>query len=113
MNAVLSCAKLLLDSVRRPDDIKLLKIIQSSGDMLITLVNDILDFSKNESDMSVVEELPYNLRRKTNLIIDLLDPKALEFGINLTLSVEQDVPSWILGSATRIRQVLTNIIGTL
>jgi len=111
MNAVLSCANLLLDSVRRPDDIKLLETIQSSGDMLITLVNDILDFSKNESDMLVVEKVPYNLRHNTNLIIDLLEPKALELGVNLTLTVEQDVPSWVFGDATRIRQVLTNIIG--
>jgi len=111
MNAVLSCANLLLDSVRRADDIKLLKTIQSSGDMLITLVNDILDFSKNESDMLVVEKLPYNLRHNTNLILDLLEPKALELGVNLTLSVEQGVPNWIIGDATRIRQVLTNIIG--
>ena len=61
--------------------------------------------------MLVVEKLPFNLQHNTSLIIDLLEPKALRARVSLILSVEKNVPAWTVGDATRIRQVLTHIIG--
>lgn len=111
MNAVLSCANLLLDNVRKPENVALLKTIQNSGDILLTLINDILDFSKIESGKIGLEKTPFNLVENTEETVELFKPKAVEKGVTLSCCVSEEVPLWIEGDATRFKQVLSNLIG--
>jgi signal transduction histidine kinase/DNA-binding NarL/FixJ family response regulator len=111
MNAILSCANLLLDSVKNPENLKLLQTIVKSGDSLLVLINDILDFSKIESGKLLLEDEPFSLRKTTEEIIDLLNSSASGKGVNLSLDIDESVPDWISGDAVRYKQVLVNLTG--
>ncbi|RKX45381.1 MAG: hypothetical protein DRP64_04810, partial [Verrucomicrobia bacterium] len=86
-----------------------LRIIQTSGDALLTLLNDILDFSKIEAGKLDFELRAFDLRETCEHITELLAPAALEKGVDLILRFAPHTSPWVVGDAGRIRQILTNL----
>ena len=111
MNGIIGTASLLADSPLSDEQQEYLRIIQTSGDSLLTLLNDILDFSKIEAGKLDLDSRPMDLREICEQIIELLSPTALEKGIDLILRYSPDTPPCIIGDAGRVRQVLMNLIG--
>ncbi len=111
MNAVIGMAELLLDTELTPQQYDFVDTIRTSGDTLLTIINDILDFSKIEAGKLDLEQRPLNLRVCIEGVLDLLAPKAVEKGLELAYLIEPDVPQQILGDVTRLRQILTNLVG--
>ncbi|WP_372797644.1 ATP-binding protein, partial [Pontiella sp.] len=109
MNGIIGTASLLYDSRLNPEQREYLRIIQTSGDALLTLLNDILDFSKIEAGKLDLEPRPFDLREICEHITELLTPTALEKGIELILRFAPNTPSFIVGDSGRIRQVLMNL----
>lgn len=110
LNGILSSANLLLDSVKKAEDAKLLEIIHSCGDSLLATINDVLDFSKMEAGKMQLEEHPFNLRSNVQEVLDLLEAKAQDVGASIMCDIESDVPSWVRGDVTRFRQILLNLV---
>jgi CheY-like chemotaxis protein len=52
-----------------------------------------------------------NLRSCVESVLDLLAPKAREKGLELVYLIDPGVPTQILGDATRLRQILVNLVG--
>ena len=50
MNAVLGLTELMLDTELAPEQRRSLRLVQSAGETLLTLLNDILDLSKIEAE---------------------------------------------------------------
>lgn len=111
MNGVLSCANLLLDNIKKAENIKLLKTVQKCGDSLLTIINDILDFSKIESGKMELENQPLDIYGNVQDVVDLLSSKASMSGSLLNCEIDDSVPRWIRGDVTRLRQVLINLTG--
>ncbi len=109
MNGIIGTASLLHDTALTKEQKEFLRIIQTSGDALLTLLNDILDFSKIEAGKLDLELQPFDLRETCEHITELLTPTALEKGISLILRYSPNTPSFVVGDAGRIRQVLTNL----
>ena len=110
MNAVLSCTNLMLDTAENAENIRLLKTVQNSGETLLTLINDILDFSKIESGKLALELEPFPLRECVEETIDLMNSGSSERGCLLSCNLSPDVPAWVRGDVTRLRQVVTNLV---
>jgi PAS domain S-box-containing protein len=110
MNGVIGMTGLLLDTPLTTLQREYVEIVRSSGESLLTIINDILDFSKIESGHLELEEQPFNLLACVEGSIDLLVPKAVEKGIELTYLIESDVPQMLMGDVTRLRQILVNLI---
>jgi PAS domain S-box-containing protein len=109
MNGIIGTASLLHDTVLTKEQMEFLRIIQLSGDALLTLLNDILDFSKIEAGKLDLEPQPFDLRETCEHIIELLSATALEKGISLILRYSPNTPSFVVGDSGRIRQILTNL----
>ncbi|MDP3152001.1 MAG: ATP-binding protein [Archangium sp.] len=87
-----------------------LRIIQQSADTLLAVISDVLDFSKIESNQLELEAVPLSLERELRVVVELLQSNAAERGTELELTLEPDVPSWIQGDPTRLRQVVMNLV---
>lgn len=111
MNGVLSCANLLSESIKDSEDKKLVDTIRECGDSLMVIINDILDFSKIESGKLEIENHPFLLREALQSVLDLLNGKAKEKNVQISSHVTGETPVCLLGDVTRVRQILTNLIG--
>ena len=109
MNGIIGTASLFNETSLNDEQREYLRIIQTSGDALLTLLNDILDFSKIEAGKLTLEPQPFDLRETCEHITELLAPTAHEKEINLILRFSPDTPPWVVGDAGRIRQVLMNL----
>lgn len=110
LNGILGCANILLDRAKEEEDKKLAQTITGCGDTLLTIINDILDFSKLESGKMEVENEAFNLTENVEQIIQLFNSQAVKKSISLNLKSDKNVPQWIYGDVTRIRQILSNLI---
>ncbi|HXG46743.1 MAG TPA: ATP-binding protein [Methylomirabilota bacterium] len=111
MNGVVGFANLLLETPLLPEQREFVQIIQSSGEALLTLINDILDFSKIEAERVELEHLPFDLRACVHDVVTLLAAKAHAKGLAIETSVAPVIPQCVVGDPTRLRQILTNLIG--
>ncbi|NEU10940.1 PAS domain S-box protein [Methylobacterium sp. BTF04] len=87
----------------------LVALAQESGRSLLTIVNDILDFSKIEAGQLVIEAMPFGLRALMEGCRVLSAETIGAGGVALSVAVEPDVPDWLIGDPTRLRQVILNL----
>jgi CheY-like chemotaxis protein/HPt (histidine-containing phosphotransfer) domain-containing protein len=71
----------------------------------------LLDIAKLEAGRIELEAIDFNLEELIGNTLDLLAPKAAEKNIDLGASVDPLTPRWLRGDPTRLRQVLTNLVG--
>ena len=88
-----------------------LTTISNSGTHLLELINDVLDLSKVESGAMEVETIPCKAAFISNEVAHVLKVKAQEKGIDLKVEVESDLPSHIISDPSRLRQIVTNLVG--
>ena len=111
MNGVLGMAELLAGSAIDDRQREFVNVITRSATSLLTVINDILDFSKIEADALHLDPHPLNLRDLVEEVTTLLSPNAADKGLELVVDYPSALPSSFVGDATRIRQVLTNLVG--
>ena len=110
LNGILGCANILLDTVKDKEHIKLTETITQCGHSLLKLVNDILDFAKIESGKIELENEAFNLHQFLAEIVHLFSHEAKRKSLSLTVEYGKNVPDWIFGDFTRLRQILSNLI---
>ncbi|MCE9608333.1 MAG: response regulator [Planctomycetia bacterium] len=88
-----------------------IETIQRNGNHLLALLNDILDLSRIESGKLSVERLPYAPAAILREVEHLMQVRADEMGIELCVRSEGVVPASVVGDPTRIRQIITNLLG--
>ena len=111
MNGVISMTDLLLESPLTSEQRELVETIREGGEALLAQIDNILDFSKIECGKMELEREPLQLRQCVERALDLLAPKAAEKGLNLACELADDVPAWVVGDFTRLRQVFLNLLG--
>lgn len=85
-------------------------LLKSSNNSLLSLVNNILDFSKIEAGKTVLEEDPFDLVSTVEDSIYTIAPRTLGKPVEVILDVAPDIPSYLLGDAEKIRQILLNFL---
>lgn len=111
MNAVIGFTELLLASDLTERQHRHASLVAESGKAMMSLLNDILDMSKVDAGQMTSELETINLRHVLNGPVSLMRPLALEKGVELVLSIDPDIPDYVLGDGLRIRQVLLNLLG--
>lgn len=110
MNAVIGMTALLEDTQLDAEQRSYVQTIHTSGDALLSTINDILDFSKAESGMLELEQRPFEIGVCIEEAFDMLAPRAADKGIDLLYEITDNVPHWLVGDSTRLRQVLVNLL---
>ncbi len=111
MNGVVGMTTLLRETKLDAEQADFVETIRSSAETLITIINDILDFSKIESGRLELEHEPFSLEACVGEALEAFVPKVVEKGIELGVHLDARVPSNVVGDATRLRQVLVNLVG--
>ena len=111
MNGVLGMTQLALGTELTPEQREYLQTVHSSADALLAILNDVLDLSKIEAGHMTMERISFPLRKLLSDTLRSVAIRAHEKGLDLVFDVAGHVPELLLGDATRIRQVLTNLVG--
>ena len=111
LNAVIGMTSLLLDTSLVDEQRDYTETIRNSGDTLLTLINDILDFSKIESGKLDLEMIPFELAPRIEETLDLFSVPATEKQLEITYTITPGTPPAIVGDPSRLRQILTNLVG--
>ncbi|UOA30863.1 Aerobic respiration control sensor protein ArcB [Sulfitobacter sp. DSM 110093] len=93
-----------------PDKKELLKFAATAGTSLGRIVNDVLDFSKMEAGVFILEKENVDIRALIESVCALAGSNEATRHRNLNIEVSRDVPHIFLGDATRIRQVISNLV---
>jgi signal transduction histidine kinase len=112
LSGILGMAELMLFEEKCPPDVRTMaETIHESSLALLTVVNDILDLSKIEAGKIKLEFGEFNPQKLVEDSTKLLTPAAQNKNLELRLVTDEHVPPAMYGDASRIRQVLLNLIG--
>ncbi len=110
MNGVIGMTSLILETPLTGDQRDCVNTIRTSGEALLLIINDILDFSKIESGKMDLEQAPFDLSMCIEEALDLFALQASSKRLEIGYHIAPDVPSWIVGDVTRVRQVMVNLL---
>ena len=111
LNGILGYADLLLEGHRHsPEDRHRLELIQGSGAALLTVVNDILDFSKIEAGQLELDPITFPLHGLVDNTVSIVRGSALKSPLGIACRLDPGLPAFVLGDASRLRQVLLNLL---
>ena len=111
MNGIIGLTNMLRKTDLNNTQREYADLIAFSSDTLLGLINDILDFSKMEAGQLALEHLDFQLRPLLEDILDLQGVQVDKKGIDISLLIQKDIPDALCGDASRIRQILINLIG--
>ena len=111
LNAIIGMSELLAETSLSTEQNKYVGVFRKAGEALLSLVNDILDLSKIEAHQLALESIEFNLRELIEHTIELYALKTDEKGIELAAHIAPDVPPYVNGDPTRLRQIVLNLIG--
>jgi PAS domain S-box-containing protein len=101
----------LLSGTSLSDDQKLyVKMIESSGDTLLTLINDILDFSRLESGNALkLEKVWLSLKDTVEEVAKAVSAKARRKGLDFNLEYDKALPGLVKADPARLRQIIASL----
>jgi len=111
MNGILGMTELALGTELTPEQRELLQMVKTSADSLLTIINDVLDFSKIEAGKLDLDPIEFNLRDSMDETLQVLAIRVHEKGLELISDVTSEAPEAVVGDATRIRQIIINLVG--
>ena len=109
LNGVIGMTQLLLDGTLAPEQREHALAIESSGELLLSIINDVLDLSKIEAGGMVLNTLPFDIRVAMNTVARMLEVSAKDKGLGFEVSCDHDVPATLIGDDMRLRQILLNL----
>jgi len=111
LNGILGYAQILLrDNTLSERQAAGLRVIQQSGEQLLTLINDVLDFAKIEAGKQELSLSDIPLAKFLRIIAEIISVKADQKGLAFICDSAQDLPGGIRADEKRLRQALLNLL---
>lgn len=110
MNGILGFAQLLLDSELSATQKRHALLLKDAGTSLLAILNDILDVSKIEAGKLELERIPFSPTSVVDASLSIVRSQATFKNLELLFHVAPDVPPWVLGDPTRLRQIVLNLL---
>jgi signal transduction histidine kinase/CheY-like chemotaxis protein len=111
LNSILGFAELMARDESVPEAQRLnLDTISRSGHHLLSLINDILEISKIEAGRLTAQPEPCDLLELVETIVEAMELRARQSGLELELHVAAEVPRYVCSDAGKLRQILINLL---
>ena len=110
INAILGMNEIILRECNDSQIISYAESIKTAGSTLLGLINDILDFSKIEAGKIEIIPADYDLSSLINDLVHMIQIRAKNKGLDLSLEFDKKLPKMLYGDEVRIKQVITNIL---
>jgi len=111
LNGIIGMTELALETALTSEQREFLDTVRFSSDALLGVINDILDFSKIEAGKIDLEDTDFNLRECLESTVRSMAVRSNEKGLELICGVDAEVPEFVRGDSTRLRQIVTNLVG--
>ncbi len=110
LNGIIGFAELLRDEAENEESRENADIIEKSSRHLLELVNSILDIAKIEAGAMVLRIAPVSVADIVAEVAGVHQPVAQSKGVEFSVTCGEDVPETVPADATRLRQVLHNLL---
>ena len=111
MNGIIGMTELALQTNLTDEQREYLGMVKESADSLLVVINDILDFSKIEAGKMELDSSVFSIREILEETMRTFGVTAGEKHLELVCDIRADVPQVVVGDATRLRQVVVNLLG--
>lgn len=111
MNGILGMTELALSTQLTTEQREYLGMVKGCAESLLEIINDLLDFSKIEYGKVELESIPFSILDCAERALQPVAVRAQQKGLGLEWYVRGDLPQWVEGDPTRLRQVLINLLG--
>ncbi|MBX7134602.1 MAG: response regulator [Fimbriimonadaceae bacterium] len=111
MNGVIGLSGLLITTELDPEQRQYVETIKNSAESLLAILTEILDFSSIEAGKITLENIEFDLRKVVEDAGVNLAQLAHQKGLELSMHVDPRMPTNVMGDPTRIRQIVTNLVG--
>lgn len=110
MNGVIGMLDILGQSKLSSSEDEMVKLAQKSACSLLEILEDLLDFSQADVGTLQLIREPMQLAEVVVGVCKMSNGAAASRGVNLTVSVDPNLPVSVLGDKARFRQILVNLI---
>ena len=110
LNGVIGMNNLLAQTELGSEQRQYVDLVGSSGRALLALVNDVLDYSRLEAQKLILEQVRFPLKRWIWEVATPMRVSAEAKGLELEVTVHDDLPAEAVGDPGRLRQIVTNLI---
>lgn len=111
LNSIIGMTEFTLETQLTQEQHNYLRVVKNACNSLLYLVNDILDFSKMESRSLTMEKIEFDLWNTIEYAVDNFSLKVSQKGLDLTCHIMPEVPSFVIGDPSRLRQIIVNLVG--
>jgi signal transduction histidine kinase/CheY-like chemotaxis protein len=111
LHGILGLARLIRTEHADPQLQHRLGLIEHSGEHLLRLINDLLDVSRIEAGRVEIRPVRFELNAELDELADVYLVRCDEKGLEFVTRIALPNPCWVRGDATRLRQVLHNLLG--
>ena len=111
LNSVIVLAGLLADGELTAGQLDMVRRMRLASDHLLELINDVLEFSRLRAGHVELDLRSFDLQAWLDDTVEIVAPRAGEKGLELRLTVGDDVPRVLRADQGRLRQVLLNLLG--
>lgn len=84
---------------------------QANAQSLLAIINDLLDFSKIEAGKLTIENIDFALDETIGHVLTLFEEQAGAHSVGFAVRLDDDLPRFVVGDPTRLRQILVNLVG--
>lgn len=112
LNAILGFSQILVNDLSlSQQQCEQLNIINRSGEYLLNLINDILEISKIEAGRMALNPTNFDLRGMIRDLVLMFKAKAEGKRLVLDAEIAPEVPVYVRGDESKLRQIYVNILG--